>query len=207
MKARTLDEMVEIDKESLDNFNRIKERSNNKKGDKGGIIFSGHLGNWEVGLRYMMVNGVKANALYRPLNNRYVNNVMGGAREFDPIPKGKDGLREIIAHIKRGEYVIILADQRVADGEKIKFFHKEALTTTSIARIALKYGAEIIPARSYRTEGGSNFKIEINRPLEIKQTEDVGKDVTNITTKINEILEKWIRQTPSQWFWVHNRWK
>ncbi len=196
MSEERLDKIVEIDENSAKNLRKMKENS------KGGIIFSAHIGNWDVGLRCFMVKGVRLNVLYRPLNNRYVDNLMCKIKEFDPIAKGRDGLRDIIAHIKRGEYVIIMADQRVGDGEMIKFFHQDALTTTSIARIALKYGVEIVPARSYRNEDGSGFKFEVGDPLEIE-----GQDEVSIMTKVNKILERWIRQTPSQWFWVHNRWK
>ncbi len=203
MKKKDLDKIIKIDENSLKNVQKMKERSNDEKNPKGGIIFSGHLGNWDVGLRYLMVNGVKVNALYRALNNKYVDDLMCAIKEFKPIHKGREGLREVIVHIKRGEYVIILADQRVADGEKVDFFHEEALTTTSIARIALKYDVDIIPARSYRDKDEkTNFVIEVGDPLDTK-----GKDEVTIMKKVNEILERWIKQTPAQWFWVHNRWK
>ena len=201
IKMKALEKIVQVDEKTLQNIEKIK---NSKKG---GLIVSAHLGNWDVGLRYLMLSGVKINVLYRPLNNKYVDRLMGLIRQYDPIAKGMDGIRDIVGAVKRGEYVIILADQRVGDGEKIKFFHKEALTTTSIARIALKYGVDIVPARSIRLADGSSFKIEVGSALEIKRSSDAKIDAVNIMTDVNKILESWVRQTPEQWFWVHNRWK
>lgn len=201
MKTKALNKIVQIDEKSLQNIEEIK------RSKKGGLIFSAHLGNWDVGLRCLMLQGIKINALYRPLNNKYVDWLMGLIRQYDPIAKGSNGIREIVGAIKRGEYVVIMADQRVGDGEMIKFFHQEALTTTSIARIALKYGVDIIPARSIRLADGSSFKVEIGRALEIDRTSDTKVVAVNIMTDVNKIMEGWIQETPEQWFWVHNRWK
>ena len=207
ISKKNLAKRVLVTKETVENVKRMRERSNDKKSPKGGIIFSGHIGNWDVGLRYLMLEGVKVNAFYRPLSNGYVDKIMSTFRQYKPIAKGRNGLKDIISAIKRGEYVIIMADQKVTDGEPVKFFHEDAKTTTSIARIALKYDVEIVSARGYRTDDGLGFKFEAGRPLEIERSGNLNKDVLKITKTINETLEEWIRQVPSQWFWVHNRWK
>lgn len=200
MGKKQLEKRMEIDKKSMDNIKKMVDSK------KGGIIFSGHIGNWEVGLRYLMLCGVKLNVLYRPLNNRYADWVMCVIREFDPIPKSGEGVREVVNMVKRGEYVVILADQKVTDGESVKFFHKEAVTTTSIARIALKYGVDIVPAISHRKKG-VDFKFEVEDPIDLKEMSKNSEDVIKVTEKINQTLERWIRRVPDQWFWVHNRWK
>ena len=174
---------------------------------KGGIIFSGHIGNWEVGPKVFINKGLNVSTVYRPLNNPYVEDFTSKMRQIKLIPKGSKGNRQIIEAIKNGEYVIILADQKISEGEKIKFFHGEAITTTSIARIAIKYNVPIIPARSIRVNREFKFIVEVESPLVFKNTMNLNEDVLRVSRLINEKLESWISQYPSQWFWVHNRWK
>lgn len=196
---------VNFPEKSIKNINLIKEYSKNNK--KGGIIFSGHIGNWEVGPKSFLYHGLKIKTVYRPLNNPKVEDLTANLRGTALIKKSTSGNREIIKSINNGEFVIILADQRSGDGELIKFFNEEALTTLSIARIALKYDIPLIPARSIRINKSSKFIVDVEEPVLFKKTDDLNIDIRNLTLKINHYLEKWIKEYPSQWFWVHNRWK
>ncbi len=189
-----------------DNFK--KNIKNLKKNNKGGIIISGHIGNWEIGPKVLMSYGLDVNVLYRPLNNPFVEKITAKIRNIKLIKKGSKGNREIIEAIKKGQYVVILADQRVRGGQLVKFFHKEAITTTSIAKIALKYDIDIIPARIIRLKNKHKFMVDIDKPIKINQ-ENAKKDleVFDFTATINQKLESWIKEFPAQWFWVHDRWK
>lgn len=191
-----------LDERTLQNVEYIK-----KNFKKGGIIFSGHIGNWEVGPKAFINLGFDVNTVYRPLNNKYVEEMTASIRGTKLIKKGSQGNRQIIEAIKNGEFVIILADQKISEGEPIDFFHDKAITTTSLARIALKYGVPLIPARSIRQGKQFKFKVDIERPLDFQKTNDLNRDVLELTRDINKKLEMWISQYPSQWFWVHNRWK
>ena len=82
-----------------------------------------------------------------------------------------------------------------------------AITTTSIARLALRYDIPLIPARSIRIGKEFRFRAEVEKPLAIKKSDDVNSDVLRLTREINLKLEEWVKEYPSQWFWVHNRWK
>lgn len=192
---------IEITDESLANIEIMK---NSKKG---GIIFSGHIGNWEIGPKAFTNFGVKVATVYRPLNNPYVEKMTVSIRGTEMIGKSSQGSRRIIEVIKQGGFVIILADQKISEGEPVKFFHDKAITATSIARIALKYGVDVIPARSIRLGKDFKFEVEVAKSLAIERTNNLNDDVINLTTKINQRLESWITEYPSQWFWVHNRWK
>lgn len=192
-----------------ENFKKnIKTLQDNKKG---GIIVSGHIGNWEVGPKSLMAQGLKINVLYRPLNNPYVEKLSAKMRGINLIEKSAKGSRQIIEAIKKGEYVIILADQKVSEGEPVKFFHDLAITTTSIARLALKYDILVAPARVIRDKNNHNFTIDLEEPITKldKNAKNSKKslDVVQFTAIINQTLEKWIKEYPSQWFWVHDRWK
>jgi len=178
-----------------------------KKLGKGGIIFSGHIGNWEIGPKFLLSQGINVSTVYRPLNNPYVEEMTGKLRGVEMIGKNSAGNRRIIEVIKNGGFVIILADQKISEGEKVKFFHDEAVTTTSIARMVLKYGVPLIPARIIRLGHDFQFKIDLEKPLVIQKTADINSDILQLTREINRKLEEWISQYPAQWFWVHNRWK
>jgi Kdo2-lipid IVA lauroyltransferase/acyltransferase len=178
-----------------------------KKSGKGGIIFGAHIGNWEVGPKLFIKSGLKVSTVYRPLNNPYVEDLTARMRGVELIGKSTRGSRKIIEVIRNGGFVIILADQKISEGEPVKFFHDDAITTTSIARIGLKYNVPIIPARSIRLGKNFKFRVEVEKPLAFERTDDVNFDLLQLTRSINCKLEEWIRQYPSQWFWVHNRWK
>jgi len=178
-----------------------------KQSGKGGIIFGAHTGNWEVGPKVFLKHGLAVSTVYRPLNNPYVEKMTSILRGVDMIGKSVGGNRKIIDVIRKGGFVIILADQKISEGEPVQFFHDTAVTTTSIARIALKYDIPLLPARSIRLGHDFKFIVELEKPLAIQRSNNLNSDILHLTRDINIKLEQWIREYPSQWFWVHNRWK
>jgi KDO2-lipid IV(A) lauroyltransferase len=192
---------IETSQESLKNIEDLKKTS------KGGIIFSGHIGNWEIGLKSFLKNGLNISTVYRPFNNPYVEKIVASIRGDSMIAKSSSGNRKIIEAIKEKKFVVMMADQRVSEGEPVQFFHDLATTATSIARIALKYDVPLIPARSIRLGTNFKFRFEVEKPLAIHKSSDINSDVLQLTRQVNLKLESWIRQYPAQWFWVHNRWK
>lgn len=191
-----------FDKETLQNIAQIKALPK-----KGGLIFSAHIGNWEIGPKAFIDKGFEVETVYRPLNNPYVEEMTAKIRGTKLIAKSSKGGREIIEAIKSGKYVIILADQKVSEGEPVRFFHDDAITATSLARIALRYKVPLIPARSIRIGNQFKFELKVEKPLEFEASGNLQKDVLDLTRAINRKLENWIKQYPEQWFWVHNRWK
>ena len=115
--------------------------------------------------------------------------------------------KKLIEVIKNGGHVLIMADQKISEGEPVKFFHEDAITTTAIARMALKYNVPLVPARAIRIGKNFKFRAEVEKPLEIERTSNINADVLELTAKMNSKLESWITEHPAQWFWVHNRWK
>lgn len=194
-------EICGLSDESIKNIEDLKSQG------KGGIIFSAHIGNWEVGPMAFKNAGIETHTIYRPLNNPYVEKITGSMRKTGMIPKSSKGNRKMIDVIKSGGYVIIMADQKISEGEPVKFFHDDAITTTSIARIGLKYNVPVIPARSLRIGKDFKFTLDVDAALVQEKTGDVNQDSLNLTLKINQKIESWIKNTPQQWFWVHNRWK
>ena len=174
------------------------------------IFVSGHFGNFELMAMELEKFGIKTAAIYRPLNNYFLNPLMEYLRMKyicpNQIPKGRMGMREIINKIKNGYSIALMVDQRVGEGLRIPLFNKKAHTTTIPAQIALRYNCKLVPISLKRKEG-ANFEMKVFEPYKIKKTGDLEKDTENITLEINKILEKMIINNPSQWLWSHNRWK
>jgi len=181
-----------------------------KKNNQSVIFFSGHFANFELMALELDKFGIKCAAIYRPLNNFFLNPVMEYLRMKyicpNQIPKGRMGMREIIGKMKNGYSIALMVDQRVSEGPREIFFNKLAHTTTIPAQLALKYDSKLVPISLERKEG-IKFIMTIHEPYKVKKTESEDQDAKNITIKINQILEKMIIKNPKQWIWSHNRWK
>jgi len=197
------------------NFNHIKINGTNyldeiKKSNKPVIFYSGHFANFELMAMELDKFGIKTAAIYRPLNNFFLNPVMEYLRMKyicpNQIPKGRSGMRELINKVRDGYSIALMVDQRVGEGSRVNFFNRLAQTTTIPAQIALKYGCKLVPISLHRIEG-INFEMTVHQPYEIEKTENADQDIQNITLKINQIIEKMIIKNPTQWLWSHNRWK
>ena len=151
-------------------------------------------------------SGVKLAALYRPLNNIFLNPLMEKIRKKYickyQVKKGLSGVKELLKLFKDGYSIALMIDQRVSEGINVKFFNKEALTTTVPAQFVKKFGCNIVPVYIERLES-SNFKIKFFSPLIFSEK----CEVEEITLKINKNLEEMIKIKPVQWIWSHNRWK
>jgi len=181
-----------------------------KKSNKSVIFYSAHLANFELMAMEIEKSGIKTAAIYRPLNNIFLNPLMEYLRMKyicpNQIPKGRPGMREIINKINNNYSIALMVDQRVGEGPRISFFNQPAQTTTIPAQLSLKYGCKLVPICLKRMNGAS-FEMTVHQPYEISKTGDDDQDTKNITLKINQIIEKMIVKNPEQWLWSHNRWK
>ena len=181
-----------------------------KNSNKPVIFYSAHLANFELMAMELEKSGIKTAAIYRPLNNFFLNPLMEYLRMKyicpNQIPKGKMGIREIISKVKDGYSIALMVDQRVSEGPRISFFKETAHTTTIPAQLALRYDCKLVPISLERKEG-INFEMTVHKPYKIEKTGNDEEDTKNITLKINQIIEKMILNNPKQWIWSHNRWK
>ena len=181
-----------------------------KKSNKPVIFYSAHLANFELMAMELEKSGIKTAAIYRPLNNFFLNPLMEYLRMKyicpNQIPKGRAGMREIINKITNNYSIALMVDQRVGEGKKINFFNQPAQTTTVPAQLALKYNCKLVPIFIER-KNSVNFEMTIYEPYKIEKTGNDEEDIKNITIKINKIIEKMIIKNPKQWIWSHNRWK
>ena len=177
-----------------------------KKENKKAVFISGHFNNFELMAMQISKQGIDLAAIYRPLNNIFLNKKMENIRKKfickNQIKKGIAGTREIIKFIKNGYSIALMIDQRVSEGIESKFFNKKAFTTTIPAQLHLKYGLEIVPVYIER-KNKHYFTVYFYEPLSF----DNNKDQIYITNKLNNFLENLILRNPSQWIWTHDRWK
>jgi len=170
------------------------------------IFISGHFANFELMSMEITKRNISLATIYRPLNNNFLNPFMEYLRKKyickNQIKKGINGVKEAIEFIKQKHSIALMIDQRVSEGEKIKFFDQPALTTTLPAQFAKKYRMKIIPVFIERLKN-NKFKIEFQKEIDPENF----KNKLDLTVKLNEVLENMIIKNPNQWIWTHNRWK
>ena len=177
-----------------------------KKKNKSVVFISGHLSNFELMAMHIEKSGIKLSAIYRPLNNIFLNKIMETIRKKYickyQIKKGIGGMKKLM-HLKKLNYsTALMIDQRVSQGIRSDFFNQKALTTTIPAQLVKKFKIPIVPIFIERINN-INFKIVIKNPI----TFDNEETTKTITDKLNLVLEKMISYKPELWIWSHNRWK
>ncbi len=177
-----------------------------KQKNKKVIFVSGHFNNFELMAMFINAAGINVSAIYRPLNNIFLNKIMENIRIKhickNQIKKGLGGTRELLNLLKENFSVALMIDQRVSEGIKVDFFGKPAFTTTIPAQIIKKFDCEIVPVHVERIEG-IKFNITFEKPIKFQKD----LSIERITLELNKILEKLILKDPSQWILTHNRWK
>jgi Kdo2-lipid IVA lauroyltransferase/acyltransferase len=167
------------------------------------VLVSGHFGNYQA-LRVLLRDlGHDIAAIYRPMNNaftnrRYIDNMNRIARPN--FPRGMKGTKGLLTHLRKGGAIALLNDQASYEGELLEFLGKPALTMTSAAEFALKYQALLVPYYGIRQENGVDFDVVIEPAIG-------HGNARAMTQTLNDSLEKRVRATPGQWFWMHRRWK
>ena len=177
------------------------------KNNKQSVVFiSGHFNNFELMAMQIDKAEVDCAAIYRPLNNPYLNKIMEKIRKRDickkQIKKGRSGTREIIKLLKKGTSIALMVDQRVREGEKALFFKHLATSTTIPAQLIKKYNCDLVPIYIER-KNKFDFKMYVSKPIKINKN----KSSSEITLFINKILEKMILKNVDQWIWTHDRWR
>ncbi len=177
-----------------------------KKSNEQVVFISGHLSNFELMALSLEKSGIKLAAIYRPLNNFFLNGIMERIRKKyickKQIKKGIGGLKKLIYLKKKNYSTALMIDQRVSEGILSNFFNEKALTTTIPAQLVKKFNIPVVPVYIERIKD-VNFRITINSPIKFRESDSI----EDITKELNLILEKMILKKPEQWIWSHNRWK
>ena len=184
-----------------------QEILNQLKQSRESVVFiSGHFNNFELMAMQIEKSGINLAAIYRPLNNIFLNKIMERIRKKyickKQIKKGLGGTKELLRLFKKNYSVALMIDQRVSEGIKVNFYGQKASTTTIPAQLAKKYGCKIVPIYIERING-IHFKMTINKPIHYNKE----STIEEITQNLNKWLERMILVNPSQWIWSHDRWK
>ena len=170
------------------------------------IFVSGHFNNFELMAMQIEKSGINLAAIYRPLNNKFLNYFMEKIRKKyickNQIKKGSSGTRQLLSLFKKGSSIALMIDQRVSEGILSKFFKNEALTTTIPAQFVKKFRCKVVPIYIERIKD-IDFRLTVHAPINFSEDETID----TITLKLNSLLERMILQNPGQWIWSHNRWK
>ena len=119
-----------------------------------------------------------------------------------------DDVRWIVKAIRKNKVYGTLIDLDAGkDGTFVPFFGRQASTVSTIARIARRTGAAVLPLDNYRVKSRRKLRVRIREEVEVDCTDDAELDIINTTRRCNEALEVTIRQHPGQWLWTHRRWR
>ena len=170
------------------------------------IFISGHFNNFELMAMHIEQSGIELAAVYRPLNNKFLNIIMEKLRKNfmckNQVKKGISGTKQLLSFFKKKTSIALMIDQRVSEGTKLNFFGQKAYTTTIPAQFVKKFNCRVVPIYIERKKDQS-FMLNINNPIKFNDDDSIDQ----ITLKLNNVLEKMIIKNPSQWIWSHNRWK
>ncbi|MCB8874743.1 lysophospholipid acyltransferase family protein [Acidisoma silvae] len=180
---------------------------------KGGpaIFFSGHIGNWEMLPPILAHIGIPMASFYRALANPAVDAAVNGLRHqaagmaLPMFPKGAMGARGAFAHLRQGGYLGMLVDQKMNDGIAVDLFGRPAMTAPALAALALRFRCPVIPGRIRRL-GPARLRLEVEAPLALPDSGDRHADIAALMRQVNDVLERWIRDDPGSWLWLHRRW-
>jgi KDO2-lipid IV(A) lauroyltransferase len=192
--------------ESVDNWSTVERAM---AGGKGCILVTGHLGNWELGGAYLAARGIAVEAIVRrmgnPLFDRYLNETRGrfGVRVVYDV----EAVRQIPRSFRENRLVAFLADQGVLGlaSTFVPFFGRPAKTPRGAAVFALRLGVPIIFGAAIRQPGG-RYRLSFET-VTVEDTGDRERDVDTIVARFTEMLERWVRRAPEQYFWHHRRWR
>jgi KDO2-lipid IV(A) lauroyltransferase len=110
-----------------------------------------------------------------------------------------------LTHLRKGGPHGVLVDQKLNDGIAVPFFGQLAMTAPATAAFALRFGCPVIAGRVERL-GPARFRLIVEPPLRLPDSGDRQADILSLTTEINAVLERWVRDRPDHWLWLHRRW-
>jgi KDO2-lipid IV(A) lauroyltransferase len=173
------------------------------------IIFSGHIGNWEIMAPTLLSYGIPVDLVYRAPNNPWVDKLLNRYRSLEgklrTMPKSIRGTRQLVESVKIGRSVGILIDQKYNEGLPMPFFGHPAMTSPAFVQLAQKFDCPLVPFRVERIEK-TQFRLSFYPPLQLYNENDADRPVKDVIAEAHALLESWIAERPDQWLWMHRRW-
>jgi Kdo2-lipid IVA lauroyltransferase/acyltransferase len=200
---RTLQSMIEC--EGLEHIEAARASG------RGVILFTGHVGAWELSSFALSLFGYPLSFLVRRIDNPKIETLVEAQRERlgnRTIDK-RSAAREMLQIMQRGGTLGILVDLNTLDREGIfvDFFGVPASTTFMLAKLALRTDAAVLPVFAPWDPKRRRFLLKIDEPLSVEQSGNDEDDVRRLTQLFTGVVEKYVRRYPDQWLWIHRRWK
>ncbi len=176
---------------------------------KGIIIVTGHCGNWELTALAFGVKVSPGSGVARALDNPYINAMIAKIRSRygNSLIYKKGALKAILSCLKKGGVVSILMDQAVLreEGFIIDFLGRGAWTTKMPALIARKTGAPVLPV--FMSREGTRHVMTIYPEAPLNREEMSESALKEDTQHLSSYVDEYIREHPTEWLWIHRRWK
>jgi len=177
---------------------------------KGVIVVTAHYGSFDLLAVSQAARGVPLAIVSREMSERRSNRFWMETRAKSGLEifTERDAARRSLPWLRAGKALGLVIDQRTSEkrgGILAPFFGRRVWTSTAAARLARRTGAAIVPARTERREDGDHDLI-VEPMLALPPRKDPAF-VEAVTAACNAVLERWIRERPGQWMWIHRRFK
>jgi KDO2-lipid IV(A) lauroyltransferase len=173
------------------------------------LVFAAHLANWELPAIAAARHGMDAAVLFRTPNNARVARTILGLRRLsmgELIPAGLTAPLRLVRALERGAHVGMLVDQRFGRGPRVPFLGRPAAANPLLAELARRFDCPVLGCHAVRTRG-ARFRLVLDAPLDLPRDAEGRIDVAGATAAINAAVERWVRDHPGQWLWMHRRWR
>lgn len=175
---------------------------------KPAVFVSAHLANWELAAGAIVHQGVPLSVVYTRLQNPGLDRMLYQARQAlgCGLVERDGAARQLIRCLKQGTSVGLIVDQRVDGGEPVPFFGHNMLTSITPAQLALRFDCELIPVQIQRL-AGARFRVIFHPSVSADdQTAPDDRKILQMTARINDLFESWIRERPQEWMCTKRRW-
>ncbi len=178
---------------------------------RGVILFTGHLGAWELTSFALSAFGLPLSFMVRRLDNDLIERMIDNVRQrFGNSTLDKNAVsRQALRELNEGGTLGMLPDVNMLarEGVFVDFFGTPASTTSMLAKLALRTGAAVIPIYAPWDEQRQRYLLQLEPPLLVERTGDEAEDVRRLTAAFMASIENVVRRYPEQWLWIHKRWK
>lgn len=177
--------------------------------NKPALIFSAHLGNWELAAVAARRYGLDSAVLFRIPNNRFIAELIHETRSelmSQLVPAGPAAGLFMGGVLARGGHLGMLVDQHRKPGVRVNFFGRPCWANPTLARLARQYDCPVHGVRVIRLPK-HRFRIELTRPIELPRDAEGLIDIQPSMQTVTSVIESWVREYPEQWLWLHRRWR
>jgi Kdo2-lipid IVA lauroyltransferase/acyltransferase len=176
---------------------------------KPALIFTSHLGSWELPALGAVAHGLDCAILYRRPNSESADRAIERIRAVNMgtlIPAGRDAPLKLAEALKNNQHAVMLVDQYLTNGVEVTFFGRKTRANPMLARLLRQIECPIHGVRVIRLPG-HRFRAELSE--EVKPVRDAAGqiDIQGTMQAVTSVVEGWIREYPDQWLWLHRRWR